>query len=304
MPVTVKSLRDALFFQDSYAAFVKRFFLLFALAVSLALQPCSALGAGRYGTSLQFDPPPVDLGQAEAAPEAVPDTATEQPKPAREDAAAKSSEIRDSAQPDGNGKAKSESSDSKSVRLFGTVEFRSPLKKLPKWERVRNLENEKPSFTEQGIASKNKDVLARWNKLREKLKGAPLMEQAQGVNKFFNQWPYKTDREVWGVEDYWATPREFMLHSGDCEDYAIAKYYALRDLGVPKEKLRVVALKDTIRNIGHAVTAVFIGDDAYILDNLSNLVLSHKKLTLYAPQYSVNEDYLWRHVKPKAMLPK
>lgn len=304
MPVTAKSLWDALFFQGSHAAFVKRFFLLFALAASLALQPYSALGAGRYGTPLSFDPPPVDLGQAETAPEPVPDVAPEQPKPARKDTAPESSETRGSAQPADNGKAKSEPSDAKSIRLFGTVEFRSPLKNLPKWERVRNLENEKPSFTEQGIASKNKDVVARWNKLRETLKDAPLMEQAKGVNKFFNQWPYKTDLEVWGVEDYWATPREFLLNSGDCEDYAISKYYALRDLGVPKEKLRVVALKDTIRNIGHAVTVVFIDGDAYILDNLSNLVLSHKKLTHYAPQYSVNEDYLWRHVKPKAILPK
>lgn len=304
MLVTAKSLWDALFFQGSHAAFVKRFFLLFALAASLALQPYSALGAGRYGTPLQFDPPPVDLGQAETTPEPVPDVAPKQPKPAPEDAAAKSSETKDSAPPADNGKVKSESSDAKPIRLFGTVEFRSPLKNLPKWERVRNLENEKPSFTEQGIASKNKDVVARWNKLREKLKDAPLMEQAKGVNKFFNQWPYKTDREVWGVEDYWAVPREFLLNSGDCEDYAISKYYALRDLGVPKEKLRVVALKDTIRNIGHAVTVVYIDGDAYILDNLSNLVLSHKKLTLYAPQYSVNEDYLWRHVKPKAVLPK
>lgn len=186
------------------------------------------------------------------------------------------------------------------IRLLGTVEFRSPIKNLPKWERVLSSEKKRPSFTKAGLDTKSAKVRERWDKLKNSLAGVPLKEQVQKVNNFFNQWPYKFDKEIWGVEDYWATPREFVERSGDCEDYAISKYYALRDLGVPASQLRVAAVKDVIRNLGHAVLIVYMENDAYVLDNLTNLVLSHNKLKHYAPQYSVNEEYLWRHVKPKS----
>ncbi|MDL2316236.1 transglutaminase-like cysteine peptidase [Desulfovibrio sp. OttesenSCG-928-A18] len=187
----------------------------------------------------------------------------------------------------------------KPIRLFGTVEFRMPIEDVPKWETVRENEGRRPSFLNGGADVSSKKVAERWAKLREKLADAPLNEKVRGVNVFFNRWPYRTDREVWGVEDYWATPREFMQRSGDCEDYAIAKYYALRDLGVPKEILRIAAIKDTILNVGHAVTIVYMDDDAYVLDNLSNLVLSHSELDHYDPVFTVNEEFLWRHVRPR-----
>lgn len=206
----------------------------------------------------------------------------------------------DDAAPDDGSKAAQTPKPATPIRLFGTVEFRSPIKNLPKWERVRTSESKRPSFIAAGIDTKSKQVSERWSKLKANLEGASLKEKVQKINNFFNQWPYKMDREVWGVEDYWATPREFVEKSGDCEDYAIAKYYALRELGVPAEQLRIAAIKDVIRNLGHAVTIVYMENDAYVLDNLTNLVLSHTKLKHYAPQYSVNEQFLWRHVKPKA----
>ncbi len=186
----------------------------------------------------------------------------------------------------------------KPIRLFGTVEFRSLLKNVPKWERVRNAESKKPTFGSNEKERMPADVAARWSALRQKLRGASDMEKIKGVNAFFNQWPYKSDMVVWGIEDYWETPSEFIRRSGDCEDYAITKYYALRSLGMPASQLRVIAVKDSIRNIGHAVVVVYVDGDAYILDNLTNLILSHKRLTNYAPQFSVNEEYLWRHIKP------
>jgi predicted transglutaminase-like cysteine proteinase len=124
------------------------------------------------------------------------------------------------------------------------------------------------------------------------------------VNTFFNQWPYKTDMVVWGVENYWATPREFMNNSGDCEDYAIAKYFGLRDLGVPPELMRIAAVKNTIINIGHAVLVVFTDNDAVVLDNMTPLILSHSRLTHYKPEFSVNEQYRWRHLQPQYAPPR
>ena len=85
-----------------------------------------------------------------------------------------------------------------------------------------------------------------------------------------------------------------------CEDFAIAKYFALCDLGFPASQMRIVVLKDTLRNLDHAVTAVYLDGDAWILDNLSNAVLSHKRLSHYRPQFSVNEEYRWAHLTPSA----
>lgn len=242
-------------------------------------------GGGQYGSPLKFEAPPVDIDPPQSS---VEKPAAEPPAPAP-------------APGGGTGNdAPAAARSPKPIRLFGTVEFRSPIKNLPKWERVRGLEEKKPSFGPGGIGEQNAAVSEKWKALREKLRDASLMEKAKAVNSFFNQWPYKTDRDIWGVEDYWATPREFVKKSGDCEDYAIAKYYGLRDLGVPAELLRVVAIKDSIRNLGHAVLVVFVDNEAYVLDNLTNLVLSHSRLSHYKPQFSVNEQYLWRHIQPQS----
>ena len=261
----------------------------FVLLSALLLPLCSAEAASR----LSFDPPPVDL-EHEASRDADDAGGDAAPAPEVQERRAESS--RPAPQAEAN------SSDTvqavpKTLRLFGMVEFRAPLKNVPKWERVYKLEASTPTFGDKVRERMPKDVADRWLALRADLEGKSLREQMQGVNKFFNQWPYKTDMQVWRVEDYWATPAEFVRKSGDCEDYAIAKYYALRDLGVPASQLRVVALKDTIRNLGHAILVVFTDNDAYVLDNLSNLILSHSRLGHYMPVFSVNEEYRWAHVK-------
>lgn len=186
----------------------------------------------------------------------------------------------------------------KPLHLFGYVEFRGPLKNLPKWERVLGAEKKNPSFGLDEKVTLTPAVAERWAKVREGLKDAALADKLKAVNTFFNQWPYKEDMLVWRVEDYWATPSEFVRKSGDCEDFAIAKYYALRSLGVPASQMRVVAVMEKIRNIGHAVLVVYMNDNAYVLDNLTNLILSHSRLTNYEPKFSVNEEYRWAHVKP------
>jgi predicted transglutaminase-like cysteine proteinase len=188
------------------------------------------------------------------------------------------------------------------IRLFGTVEFRSSIENLARWERVRDSEIRRPTFTLQGLDlnTYSPGVNQRWLALRDRLQNATLEEKAREVNNFFNQWPYITDIENYGLDDYWATPREFIERSGDCEDYAITKYYALRDLGVPAELLRVAAVRDLIRGIGHAVLIVYMDADAYVLDNVANLILPHRRLTHYELVFTVNENFLWRHVIPRA----
>jgi predicted transglutaminase-like cysteine proteinase len=179
------------------------------------------------------------------------------------------------------------------VNLFGTIEFRSKLKDTPQWERVVAEERKKSGLDNPvGLA-------ASWPATREALKGKPLLEKLNVVNRFFNRYPYRLDVEIYGIRNYWSTPAEFMKNSGDCKDYSIIKYYALKQLGVDPDSMRIVVLTDVIRNLAHAVVAVYHEGNAYILDNLSNLVLPHTRLTHYKPQFSVNEDYRWVHMVPK-----
>jgi predicted transglutaminase-like cysteine proteinase len=66
--------------------------------------------------------------------------------------------------------------------------------------------------------------------------------RVQAINQFFNRRIlFRPDSEVWGQVDYWASPLELLEKGeGDCEDYAIAKYFSLLISGVPAQKLRLV----------------------------------------------------------------
>lgn len=187
--------------------------------------------------------------------------------------------------------------------LFGSNEFRSSLKALPQWTRV--LDSAEAQVEALNRCRPGRDdcsaAALSWQKIIHEARGRDFFEQLKTVNSFFNRWPYRLDIDNYGISEYWATPYEFLRLSGDCEDYSITKYYALKQLGVPIDNLRIVMLMDTIRGIAHAVLAVKHRDEYYILDNLSDLVLSHLKYEHYKPQYSVNERFRWAHVSPGLM---
>jgi predicted transglutaminase-like cysteine proteinase len=162
--------------------------------------------------------------------------------------------------------------------LFGTLEFTSSsLRALPQWRRIL-------------------DTMAQ--------ESSAMAAKLHTVNQFFNRWPYKSDAEAFGQREYWASPSDFMSRSGDCEDYAIAKYFALRQLGFDKQELRIVVLYDRIRNVGHAVLAVYDDSDILILDSLSNLITAHTRYRHYIPQYSMNETTRWAHVDRHRAIPQ
>jgi predicted transglutaminase-like cysteine proteinase len=187
--------------------------------------------------------------------------------------------------------------------LFGSHEFRSTLKALPQWTRV--MASAQAQVEEMARCNPDRETCTAaalsWQKIIHESRGQSATEQLKTVNSFFNRWPYRLDIDVYGMTEYWATPQEFLRLSGDCEDYSITKYYALKQLGVPVENMRIVMLMDTIRGIAHAVLAVKQGDEYYILDNLSDLLMSHRKYEHYKPQYSVNERFRWAHVSQGSM---
>lgn len=182
----------------------------------------------------------------------------------------------------------------KSIRLFGKLEIKSSMKSMTQWLEMLERNKQHPFFSDT-VKIKNDT----WSTLKEKWGKLSPKAQLEAVNLFWNKWPYRQDPEVYKKPDYWAAPYEFYKNSGDCEDYSIIKYFALLELGVPKDAMRIAVVKETIRNIPHAVLVVYLDDDAYVLDNLNNQVLSHSRFKQYDIHYSINELYKWVHLQGK-----
>jgi predicted transglutaminase-like cysteine proteinase len=135
-----------------------------------------------------------------------------------------------------------------------------------------------------------------WLAFLEGLRGRPREEQLEAVNRYANQKNYVLDIDNYGVEDYWAVPREFLYNNGDCEDYAITKFFSLLWLGFDMDDLRIVVLQDTNLRVPHAVLAVAGQDDVRILDNQIQEVVSQRDIVHYAPVYAINEHHWWLYL--------
>lgn len=139
--------------------------------------------------------------------------------------------------------------------------------------------------------------VARWQALFGELQGAGERAQLEAVNRFFNaEIPFVSDQRHWQTDDYWATPYEALTtHGGDCEDYVIAKYHALSQLGVDTGKLRITYVKAVRLNEAHMVLTYFPTPDAVplVLDNLIELIVPASKRPDLQPVYSFNADGMW-----------
>jgi predicted transglutaminase-like cysteine proteinase len=128
--------------------------------------------------------------------------------------------------------------------------------------------------------------------------GAPPareLELLERVNRFFNLIPEITDLQHWGIEDYWATPAEMLSSRGaDCEDFTIAKYFTLKELGVPIKRLRLVYVKAVKQDVQHMVLAYFPdpGSEPLILDNLVKEIRPAAQRSDLVPVYSFNDEDL------------
>lgn len=134
------------------------------------------------------------------------------------------------------------------------------------------------------------------NKLLAELRGQDIQKQLIEVNRFFNQFEYKEDQAHWGEKDYWATPGEFLAtNKGDCEDFVIAKYFALRKLGVPDERLYLTYVKALKQNVAHMVLSYFPTPTSIpqVLDNYNPMIVGADKRTDLLPVYSFNAKSLF-----------
>lgn len=175
--------------------------------------------------------------------------------------------------------------------IFGTQEIYSrSLKMFPKWrgamERFAGeLKNCKPSTCNT----------KSWSSFIDGLRGKDLMTQLREVHREFNKRRYITDPINWNLPDYWETPFQFLRRNGDCEDYAITKYMALRELGIPVEDMRIMVLQDLNLRIAHAILVVYTDGKALVLDNQIKTVIAADNIRHYQPIYSVNENGWWLH---------
>ncbi|NJA88729.1 hypothetical protein HCX48_05755 [Rhodocyclus tenuis] len=127
--------------------------------------------------------------------------------------------------------------------------------------------------------------------------------QLAAINAKANAIPPVSDLEHWQQAEYWATPLEFVAsNGGDCEDYAIAKYFALRDAGVPSERLRMTYVRalNGSRIENHMVLAYYAtpGGEPLILDNLNPRVLPVSERPDLIPVFSFNDDDVRRDGVP------
>jgi predicted transglutaminase-like cysteine proteinase len=123
--------------------------------------------------------------------------------------------------------------------------------------------------------------------------------QLKRVNDFFNKRiRYAEDQVVWGQADYWATPLETIgKGQGDCEDFAFAKYFTLRELGVSGQRLRLLYVKLSIgsQSQAHMVLGYYPQPEAepLILDNvIYEIRPAHRRPDL-TPVFGFNAEGMW-----------
>jgi predicted transglutaminase-like cysteine proteinase len=135
--------------------------------------------------------------------------------------------------------------------------------------------------------------LASWHLLLESAEGENDRALLERVNRFVNRSvSFISDQQAWGQQDYWATPAQTLGRGvGDCEDFAIAKYFSLVRMGVPSEKLRLTFVKALKQNQAHMVLAYYANPNAQplILDNLDPAIRPASERSDLLPVYSFND---------------
>lgn len=127
------------------------------------------------------------------------------------------------------------------------------------------------------------------------------------LNQFFNHRIVNADDlQTWGRADHWATPAEVLARGrGDCEDYAIAKYFALLAAGVPPRRLHLLYARVLLGGAGDLwrphMVLVYLDDEAnggdpLVLDSLIDEVRPLSRRPDLRALFSFGVDGLWRGV--------
>ena len=181
-------------------------------------------------------------------------------------------------------------SQSANAGMFGHSEVsHDDITQFTKWESVLNKYNGEIAQQDAGL---NKMVAGL-----QRMAHLTPDQKIRAVNEYINNSiAYSPDSMAWGRSDYWAAPGEtFAKGEGDCDDYAIAKFFALKMLGFKDNDMRIVILRDQRKNEIHAVLSLNYLGTNYILDNQSEFVVQDTQISYYQPIYSLSEKGYWTH---------
>ncbi len=179
------------------------------------------------------------------------------------------------------------------AQVFGRDEEKyDDIKDFKKWNEV--IKKQEMDMIVNGPTTRkwkeNIEAISKMNLTRE--------QKITAVNDFINKsLIYTEDRDVWHVSDYWASPTESLAKGyGDCEDYALAKYFSLEQLGFTDADMRIVVLNDTRKNVLHAILVINNPEGTnYVLDNQNKSVMLDSQIAYYTPIYSINEHNWWKN---------
>lgn len=168
------------------------------------------------------------------------------------------------------------------IGFFSAIAILSILLSLPNINSNIKV-NVTGKFFTRGLIQSNPDLYVVKNWLQVQLRSAdkPVnvkvpdgltdLQLIQFVNTMVNTIIIPVgDDDNYGVPDYWATPEEALKNGGDCEDYAITKYFILKQHGINPADMVLVGILETKSNQYHAILYVTLGDKVYVLDNLNN----------------------------------
>jgi predicted transglutaminase-like cysteine proteinase len=151
-----------------------------------------------------------------------------------------------------------------------------------------DLEYIKKSPSQKAITKR----LVKYIKLKKKIKDFTLIRKLSHVNSFYNKILPINDATKYQVDDHWATPKEFIIEGrGDCEDYAIAKYFTLIETGIPKNKLFLSVVKVKGEATYHMILLYLENKTTMplVLDNLSSKVVAFDIRKKLEPKFIFNE---------------
>lgn len=143
----------------------------------------------------------------------------------------------------------------------------------------------------------------RFNLLQKELNKAKRKDELTKlkiVNDYYNHVRYMSDMKVYNKKDYWATPWEFLgKDKGDCEDYVIAKYFALIYLGIDPKKLFFTYVKSSRFKAAHMVLTYFETprSEPLVLDNTNFKIFPASKRKDLTPIYNFNGASLYKAAK-------
>lgn len=168
---------------------------------------------------------------------------------------------------------------------------------MPRWQKVMARFAQQEHSPDSACAAGANCPPEVWKRTVAELKTLPLRARVEKVNDIFNRVPYVPAEVNWHDVAYWETPYEFLARGGQCQDYAIAKYLALLESGVPEQNLRFVVVHDNTVQLDHAITVVDVDGDALALDNQMTSVVPTQSLQLrYSPYYALNDQGWWPYI--------